>query len=129
MLFDYDHRHRFLLALTFGLYAGWLVIATIVNIAATLIKIEWNSFDLSHEIITIVILAVAILIVILITASIRNAAFPLPIAWAYFGIYQSLSAQPQSTLLAPIVLGGCAILIIIAAINYYRNQYAILPKI
>ncbi|MEA5017354.1 MAG: tryptophan-rich sensory protein [Erysipelotrichaceae bacterium] len=129
ILFDYDHRHRFLLALTFGLYAGWLVIATVVNVAATLVKIEWNSFGLSHEIITIVVLAAAILIVILITASIRNAAFPLPIAWAYFGIYQSLTIQPQSTLLATIVLAGCAILVVVALINYYRNQFAILPKI
>ena len=35
----HDGKH-FLLPLTFGLYGGWLFIATIVNIAAWLVKIE-----------------------------------------------------------------------------------------
>jgi tryptophan-rich sensory protein len=39
-------KKRWLLPLTFGLYTGWLFIATVVNIAAALVKLNWDGFAL-----------------------------------------------------------------------------------
>lgn len=125
-----EHK-RWLLPLTFGVYTGWLFIATVVNIAAALVKMQWNGFGIADDIWAIVILVVAVLLVIAVQLSVRNAAFPLPIAWAYFGIYQFLRSPEgyngQYHLLQIVALAGMAVLIGAAAIQLYRNRFTLLP--
>lgn len=81
-----------MLPLTVGFYTGWLFVATVANSVARLVKMKWNSFGIVPEIWGIMILSIAILLVLGVSSSLRNAAFPLPIAWAYFGSYQLLKA-------------------------------------
>ena len=123
---------RWLLPLSFGIYTGWLFIATVVNIAAALVKSKWNRFGIADDIWAITILIIAVLLVIVVLSRIRNAAFPLPVAWAYFGIYQYLSAPEGFKggfgLLQSIALAGMAVLIGVGAIQLYRNRYSLLPK-
>ncbi len=123
---------RWLLPLAFGFYNGWLMIATVVNVAAALVKMEWNRFGLAEDVWGIIILAVAIVLVFLVMSSLRNAALPLPVAWAYFGIYQFLRA-PEGfkgvfASLQTVALAGSAILLAMAVYQFIRNQYALLPK-
>ena len=124
-----DGKH-FLLPLTFGLNTGWLMIATVVNVASSLVKLEWNGFGLSDDLWGMIILLVAILIVIFVTTQTQNAAIPLPIAWAYFGTHQSLATEHPGDygILQLIAIIGLVILIGVAAIQLYKNQYFILPK-
>ena len=126
-----DGKH-FLLPLTFGIYTGWLFIATVVNVAVSLVKIEWNGFGILPEVWTGIILIVAIVLVFIVLQSNRNAVFPLPVAWAYFGIYQFLKApegfKGEHGMLEVIALVGMAILIGIAAIQLYQNRFSLLPK-
>ncbi len=121
---------RWLLPLTFGLYTGWLIIATVVNIAATLIKQGWNGFGLSPTVWSVIILIVAIVLVLLILLKIRNAAFPLPIAWAYLGIYKAINAQKtaESNLLLAVLLVGIIVLVALSVIQLIRNHLSVLPK-
>ena len=125
-----NDRKHFLLPLTFGLNTGWLMIATVVNVASSLVKLEWNGFGLSDDLWGMIILLVAILIVIFVTTQTQNAAIPLPIAWAYFGIHQSLATEHPGDygILQMIAIIGLVILIGVAAIQLYKNQYFILPK-
>jgi hypothetical protein len=126
-LFEIRQGKRWLLPLSFGLYTGWLVIATVVNIAAALVKLKWDGFGIGNEIWAAIILIIAVLLVIAILLKIRNAAFPLPVAWAYFGIYKSVSALEGLGLLKVISLAGMAVLIGAAAIQLYQNRFAVLP--
>lgn len=125
-------RKRWFLPLTFGLYTGWLFIASVVNIAAMLVKLEWNGFGLADNIWTSIILIVAIGLNIFVLSRIRNAVFPLPVAWAYLGIYQFLNSPAGFNgaypLLQWIALGGMAVLIGVAAVQLYRNHFSILPS-
>ncbi|MCW2276980.1 TspO/MBR family protein [Heliophilum fasciatum] len=124
-----DGKHG-LLPLSFGIYTGWLFIATVVNIAAMLVKLEWNGFGIADEIWAMMILIISILLVAVVLSKIRNAAFPLPIAWAYFGIYQHLNSPEgfngQYSLLQSIALVGAVVLIGMAAIQFYRNDLSLL---
>lgn len=123
---------RWLLPLSFGIYTGWLFIATVVNIAAALVKLKWNGFGIADDIWAIIIIITAVLLVILVLSKIRNAAFPLPVAWAYFGIYQFLNApegfKGEFGLLQTIALAGMAVLIGVAAIQFYLNHFLLLPN-
>ena len=131
-LLEIQEGKRWLLPLTFGLYTGWLFIATVVNSAAALVKLNWSGFGLSEETWAIIILAVAVLLVIGVVLILRNAAFPLPIAWAYFGIYQFLKS-PEGfggafSTLQTVSLVGLAVLVIFALIQFYRNEFSVLPE-
>lgn len=122
---------HWLLPLSFGLYTGWLFIATVVNVAAALVKLNWNRFGLAASTWAVVILAVAALLVIVVQLRNRNAAFPLPIAWAYLGIYQALRAQQgaggRAGLLQVTSLVGMVVLVGAAAVQLFRNHLALLP--
>jgi len=123
---------RWLLPVSFGLYGGWLFIATVVNTAAALIKVKWSGFGLAQENWGCIMLVVAILLVIGVLLKIRNAVFPLPLAWAYFGIYQFLQSpdgfKGEFTTLQMVSLLGVAVLAIISAILFYRNHFSVLPE-
>jgi benzodiazapine receptor len=131
-LLKIQDRKRWLLPLSFGIYTGWLFIATVVNIAAMLVKLKWKGFGIAAEIWAIIILIIAILLVVAVLSKIRNAAFPLPIAWAYFGIYQFLNApegfKGEFGLLQNIALAGMVVLVALAVIQFYRNRLSLIPK-
>lgn len=124
-----DKKTRWLLPVTFGLYTGWLFIASVVNIAAMLVKLEWNGFGLADEIWGILILSVAAVLVILVMLNLRNAAFPLPVAWAYWGIYMNLRSAEgfggQYGALQIVCIIGLIVLIGAASIQLYRNRFSV----
>ncbi len=122
---------RWLLPLTFGLYAGWLIIATVVNIASALVKIQWQGFGIAPATWSVAILLVGVVLASLIMFALHNAILPLPVAWAYFGIYQFLvspvgfkGAYPTLQIVA---LVGSGLLIGAAAIQLYRNHWHPIP--
>lgn len=130
-LIKIHQKKKFILPLTFGLYTGWLFIATVVNISATLVKLNWNGFGLGHEIWAMITLIIAIALVVLVNQSLKNAVFPIPIAWAYLGIYEFLGAKEGFNgafpLLSTVALVGMAILIGVAAIRFYLNKFKVIP--
>lgn len=125
-------KKRILLPLTFGLYTGWLFIATIINIAAWLVKIGWGGFGLAEAVWASITLSAGVIIAFLILMSIKNAAFTLPIAWGYFGVYNFLkSAEYQGVefkFLRIVCIVGIVILIGIAGIQFYKNKFSIYPE-
>lgn len=126
-----NSKKHWLLPLTFGMYGGWLFIATVVNISATLVKLRWNGFGLNQDIWADAILIVAIVLVYLVSLKNKNAIFPLPIAWAYFGIYNFLKSPEgyggKYSLLQGVSIGGAIILLILGLFILYKNKYKIIP--
>lgn len=122
---------RFLLPLTFGLYTGWLFIATVINIAALLVKLKWDGFGIANETWAIIILIIAVILTFVVLHKNRNAAFPLPIAWAYLGIYRFLKApegfKGEFGPLQIISLVGMVVLTGMAAIRLYQNDFTLIP--
>lgn len=130
-LLKIHEKKRWLLPLSFGLYSGWLFIATVVNIASALVKMKWNGFGISEDVLAIGMLVIAVLLAIIVLMKLRNASFTVPIAWAYFGINQFLNApegfKGEFALLETVALAGSAVLIGAAAIQLYRNNFSLLP--
>ncbi len=121
-LLEICKANRWLLKLSFGLYSGWLFIAAVVNIAAALVKNDWNGFGLSQETWGCIILIIAIILLIGVLLKIRNAVFPIPAAWAYFGIY--LNLQSFATLQIISLLGMC-VLIVFSLVQFWRNHFCL----
>jgi len=41
---------QWLLPAAFGMYTGWLLIATVVNIASWLVSVNWQGFGIAAEV-------------------------------------------------------------------------------
>lgn len=132
ILIKIDDGKHILLPLTFGMYTGWLFIATVVNIAAALVKANWGGFGISPEIWASVILMISIVLVLIVMRSIHNVIFPLPIAWAYLGINKFLRSpegfKGEFTTLQTVSLIGIFILVMISLYQLYKNHFALIPK-
>ena len=53
---------QWLLPAAFGMYSGWLLIATVVNIASWLVSINWQGLGIAADIWGIIILIVAVVV-------------------------------------------------------------------
>lgn len=119
-------------ALAFGIYNGWLIIATVVNVSAYLVKLQWNGIGLGADVWALMILIVALLLSSLIQLRLRNAALTLPLAWAYFGIWQQHRAQGIFAGQYPAVVWAAIVIavlyIAIAGFVFVKNGYCLLPK-
>lgn len=71
---------------TFGIYLGWISIATIANVTALLVTAGWNGFNISHEAWTIIMIAIGTLIVALTVFRLNNPFVGLAVVWAFLGI-------------------------------------------
>ena len=125
-------KGRFLLPLTFGIYTGWVFIATVVNVAAALVKLKWNGFGIGEETWAIITVVVAVALVFIVLRSNKNAVFPMPIAWAYLGIYQYLKSpdgfKGEHQLLQTFALVGMVVIIGMSAIQLYKNHFGLYPQ-
>ncbi len=78
----------FLLKAAFGLYLGWITVATIANITVFLVYLGWNGGGLAPQWWTVGILAVGTLIGCSATVYFKNPAYGLVLLWAFWGILQ-----------------------------------------
>jgi hypothetical protein len=71
---------------SFGIYLGWICIATIANVTAVLVTSGWNGFNISQEVWTIIMIAVGTLLVALAIYRLNNPFLGLAVVWAFLGI-------------------------------------------
>ncbi|WP_404467140.1 tryptophan-rich sensory protein [Planococcus rifietoensis] len=131
----YKHRTEFpstLAGLAFTLYSGWVFIATIVNISLLLVQLEWNGFGISDSVWTTIVLGIAIVFVLFYLSRFKNAAFPIPLAWAFFGIYSSYANGQLDPSMASVIQGVliAGIVIFLAAVvwRFIKNGNALFLK-
>ena len=80
-------KEKLLIKLPFGVYFGWITVATIANAVTLLVSLGWNGFGLSDEVWTIIILVVGTIIGVLTAIKINCVAYALVFVWAYTGIF------------------------------------------
>ncbi|WP_313247748.1 TspO/MBR family protein [Sporosarcina ureae] len=121
-------REAFFIKLPFSIYFGWITIATIANITAFLVSIEWDGLGLSDVTWTIIILFVGAAIGILTTIRCQDIAYALVLIWAYYGIYSKHTSEsgfngeyPSIILSILICLGLITLTIVLVAVKKLRK--------
>ncbi len=79
-------RERLAVQLPFSVYLGWITVASIANVAATLVSIGWDGFGISPETWAILVVTVALIITMLMLFTRKDVAYSLVIIWALVGI-------------------------------------------
>lgn len=102
-------REKLLVRLPFSVYLGWITIATIANVSAALVSVNWDGFGLSPQTWAILVLAVAAVITFAVIVTRKDVAYSLVIIWALAGIAVNQSMHPDVVL-------ACEVVIVIVAV-------------
>lgn len=125
---EISRDRQWLLPLTFGLNTGWLFIASVVNVASFLVQLGWDGMGISEANWAAIMMVVAVGLTAVVVMILKNPAFPLPIAWAFFGIYRALQAKGDYNLLEMICLVAIGLLVLLSALIFVRNDKAFYPR-
>ncbi|WP_242825215.1 tryptophan-rich sensory protein [Proteocatella sphenisci] len=82
-----NSKQKFFIRIPFGIYFGWITVATIANITVFLVSIGWSGFGISDVIWTNLVLIIGTIIGSLVLLKFRNIEYGLVLIWSYFGIY------------------------------------------
>jgi hypothetical protein len=77
---------RFFLTVPINVYLGWIMVATIANVTALLVKLGWNGFGLDPRFWTVLVIAVGAALAMLLAFSRKAIAAPAVVVWAFAGI-------------------------------------------
>ena len=103
----------------FSLYLGWITIATIANISAWLVSINWSGWGVSEVTWTIIILIIGVIITIINSIKRTDSIYALVIIWSYIGIIiKRYQAEPRYNSI--IITAGLGILIILINLFYAK---------
>jgi translocator protein len=93
---------RLAVHIPFSVYLGWITVASIANVATTLVSLNWDGAGISPETWAILVVAVALVITSLMLITRKDAAYSLVIIWALIGIAVKQSGNQTIVMLAEI---------------------------
>lgn len=88
---------------TFGVYLGWICIATIANVTALLVDNGFEGIGISQEAWTIIMIAIGTIVVSLTIMKIDNPFIGLAVIWAFTGIIIKRSADYRGIVIVALV--------------------------
>ena len=108
-------REKLAVHLPFSVYLGWITIASIANVSATLVSMNWNSMFLgvSAETWAILVVIVAVAITVLVLATRKDVAYALVAIWALVGI--SVKQSGNQTIVMVTEIGAIVVAIVLLA--------------
>jgi hypothetical protein len=119
-------KEKLLIHVPISVYIGWITVATIANVTAVLVTVDWDGFGISEQIWTILVIIIATIITILIITTRKDYVYSAVIIWALIGIYLKRIAddpiygvQNQIAFTAAIAI----VVIIIIAVIFEFFQY------
>lgn len=108
------------LKIPFGVYFGWITIATIANVTTFLVSLGWNNVIFPDDVWMILILLVGVVIAAWITIREKNVAYGLVPVWAYVGIYaKHTSPFAFNSMYPDVILVIQICLVVLIGINGY----------
>jgi hypothetical protein len=110
------NSEKILVNIPFSVYLGWITIATIANVAAFLVKINWDGFGMGEQLWTVIIITVGVLITLAAVFSRNDIFYCLVVVWALAGIILKRMADNSMPDQSVIISGIIGIVIIVLAI-------------
>lgn len=112
---------RWCVDVPFGLYLGWVSVATIANITSFLYYVQWDGFGIAPQVWAVIMLTVASLLGLLIARARRDAAYLLVFAWAFSGIALKQAATVMVANAAWVAAGLALALAVVSLLRRGRS--------
>ncbi|WP_299337107.1 tryptophan-rich sensory protein [uncultured Psychroserpens sp.] len=104
----------------FVIYSGWVTVASIANVSAYLVKIDWSGFGLSPVFWTISMIVIATLLNLIITWKRNMREFALVGAWALVAI--GIANQDTENSIAYIACIAAGVLVLSSGVHGFINR-------
>jgi hypothetical protein len=88
---------------TFGIYLGWICIATIANVTALLVDVNWGALGLTEQSWAIVMITVGLIVTTLVVLRLNNPFVAISVVWAFAGIAIKRQDDYRTIFIAAIV--------------------------
>jgi hypothetical protein len=111
---EINRKFTWLIRLPFGIYLGWICVATIANISVFLTYIKWEGFGLSPQFWLFVTLSAGAAVAILLMKKLHAFTAAVAIAWGFYGISQKLLSKNVDSLIYYLVIAY-----ILAIVSYF----------
>lgn len=108
-----------LVKVPFSIYLGWISVATIANFSQVLFFAGWNGFGLSPVIWTVIMLAVAAALGILMLMREKDYAYAAVLVWAFIGI---ASKQADNLTVFSSAWAATALIILSGLITFFKKR-------
>lgn len=105
-------KETFFIKAPFSIYFGWITVATIANVTALLVSLNWNGFGLSDQLWMMLILLIGAAIGIARTIKDKNIFYGAVLIWAYFGILVKHTTIDGFNSQYPMVIGTVGVCLI-----------------
>lgn len=89
----------------FGIYLGWITVATVANITDWLYLVEWNGFGIPATTWAVIMIAVASLVGLAAAVLRKDTGYLLVLVWSFVGIAVEQTAAPKVVMSAWIAAG------------------------
>jgi hypothetical protein len=99
---------KYLVHLPFSVYLGWITIATIANVTALLVDVNWNRFGLSEQFWAAAVIVVGIAIALSVLVTRRDVFYCIVVDWALLGILLkrlAIETAPDQSVIAVTIAG------------------------
>ena len=93
-------REKLAIHVPFSVYLGWITIASIADVAVTLVSVGWDGFGISPETWAALIVIIALVIALLVIVTRKDVAYGLVIVWASVGIAVKQSGNQSIVMIA-----------------------------
>jgi translocator protein len=110
---------RWLVHIPFSLYTAWITVATVANVAGTLVYYEWGGWGISEPLWSVIMMGVATLITGAVLFNRRNFPHAGVVIWALVAISVNQTAVP---LVSNAAIVYAIIVAVLALIGWYRTR-------
>lgn len=108
-----SRAERWLVAIPFSVYLGWITVATVLNVAVGLVSLGVTGIaGIDPPLIAAVVLVAAIGIALAAIVREREIAYGLVAVWAFYGIWVKEGATPY---VAPVAIAGAGLFLLAVA--------------
>ncbi len=90
-----SRSERWSVDVPFGIYLGWITVATVANISDWLYLVQWNGFGIGAQSWAVIMIAVASLLGIAMARMRRDVAYLLVLVWSFIGIAVKQTIAPD----------------------------------
>ncbi|MBC8110921.1 MAG: tryptophan-rich sensory protein, partial [Verrucomicrobia bacterium] len=93
-----SRQEKYLAHIPFGIYFGWITVATIANITAFLVDYRWDGFGFPAEFWAVAMLLIGTLVTLFVVIKTNNIFYGLTVIWGFVGIiakrYALIETEP-----------------------------------
>lgn len=124
-----EGRKRLIDGIAFGIYSGWVLAATFVNVSAFLVSTEWKGFGLPVTLWAILSVLIAVGVFFLVVLDQSNVLISLTGAWAFLAMFVArLQDASKSILLMIVLVLATLFMLFVSFRQYVVNDQSLLPK-